>query len=130
VDDLASQVDEIHISVLHEVRSKQRKSRKGALWLARAQTNAPSFESVLLDRGHELLTSNDGARSERGKAGEQRAPFKEHRLMVDHRAACDGWACCCLVPYRSAAARTTRSRFTILDMLQITRESAKDQFSA
>jgi len=60
-------------SVLHEVRSKQRKSWKGALWLARAQPNAPTSEGVLLDRSHERVTSNDGARSERGKVGEQRA---------------------------------------------------------
>jgi hypothetical protein len=76
VDDLALQVDEIHLPVLHEVRSKQRKSRKGALWLARAQPNAPSFEGVLLDRGHERVTSNDGARAERGKTGEQRASLQ------------------------------------------------------
>ena len=59
VDDLALQVDEIHVPVLHEVRSKQRKSRKGALRLARAQPNAPSFEGILLDRGHERATSNE-----------------------------------------------------------------------
>src|SRR5262249_2091724 len=85
VDDLALQVDEIHVPVLHEVRSKQRKSRKGALWLARAQPNAPSFDGVLLDRGHERVTSNDGARSERGKAGEQRASLQGPGLMIDHR---------------------------------------------
>jgi hypothetical protein len=76
VHDLALQVDEIHASVFDEMRSKQRKPRKGALWLARAQPNAPSFEGVLLDRGHERVTSNDGARAERGKAGEQRASFQ------------------------------------------------------
>jgi hypothetical protein len=30
------------------------------------------------------------ARSECGKAGEQRASLQERRFMVDHRAACDG----------------------------------------
>ena len=76
VDDLTLQVDEIHVRVLHEVRSKQRKSRKGSLWLARAQSNAPSFEGILLDRGHERVTSNHGSRSERGKTGEQRASLQ------------------------------------------------------
>src|SRR5215472_11477799 len=90
VDDLALQVDKIHVRILHEVRSKQRKSWKGALWRARAQPNAPSFEGVLLDSGHEWVTSNDGTRGERDKAGEQRASLQETRFMADHRAACDG----------------------------------------
>src|SRR5215467_6339248 len=60
VYDLALQVDEVYVAVLHEVWSKQRKSRSDALWLARAQPDAPSLESVLLDRGHELLTSRGG----------------------------------------------------------------------
>src|SRR5215467_15732956 len=89
VDDLALQVDEINVPALHEVRSKQRKSRKGALWLARAQPDAPSFEGVLLDRGHERATSNDGARSERSKASEQRASLQKPRFMVDHWVACN-----------------------------------------
>jgi len=32
------------------------------LWLARAQPDASSFKSILLDRGHELVTSRGGAR--------------------------------------------------------------------
>jgi hypothetical protein len=74
---------------LHEVRCKQRKSRKGVLWLARAQPDAPSFEGVLLDRGHERATSNQGIRSERDKASEQRASLQEPKFMVDHGAAVD-----------------------------------------
>jgi hypothetical protein len=67
------------------------------------------------------LLSNDGTRSERGKAGEQHASLQERRVMVDHRAACDGDNGSCpvrLVSNRAAAAWTTRSRFEDLDMLQ------------
>jgi hypothetical protein len=93
VDDVALKVDEIHGSVLHEMRGKKRKSRRGALRIAGAQTNTPAFEGILLDRRCSLATSNEGARTESGNAGEQRASLEGPGLMVDHRMVSISDAC-------------------------------------
>jgi len=53
------------------VRSKQRKSGRDALRLARAQPNTSSFESILLDCCHERVTPGGAAGGEGSKAGEQ-----------------------------------------------------------
>jgi hypothetical protein len=58
----------------------------------RQETNSSStytsaFESVLLDRCHNFVTSNEGARPEGGKAGEQRASLQGPKFTVDHRMA-------------------------------------------
>src|SRR5471030_1801134 len=87
MDYLALEIDEVHVSVLHEKRGKQSKLRSGALRVGRDQTNTPAFEGVLLDCRHRLVTFNDGARAKRGEAGEQRAPLQRPRFMVDHRMA-------------------------------------------
>ena len=87
VGDLTLNIDEIHVAVFDEVRSKQRISRKDALRLARAQPNAPSFESVLLDGCHERVTSRGAACSKCGKAGEQPTALPGAWLLIDHRNA-------------------------------------------
>src|SRR5262249_37347500 len=66
VHDLALKVDEIDVPVLHEMRGKERKSGRGALWLTGAQPNASTFEGVLFDHRHNLIASNSRARAERG----------------------------------------------------------------
>jgi hypothetical protein len=84
VDDLALKVDQKYDSVLHKMRGKKRKPRRGALRLTSAQANAPALEGVLLGRRHDLVKSNDGARTEGGKAGEQCASLQRPGFTVDH----------------------------------------------
>src|SRR5262245_15064588 len=83
--DLTLKIDEVHIPVFYEVRSKQRKSMKGTFRLARAQPNAPSFESVLLDGCHKLVSSHGAVCSKSGESREQHPSLPGVGLMMDHR---------------------------------------------
>jgi hypothetical protein len=84
VGDLTLKIDQIHVPIFYEVRSKQRKSGGDALWLASAQPDAPSFEGVLLDCCHKLVTSHGVARGKCGKASEQRTSLPGAGLMISH----------------------------------------------
>ena len=54
--DLSLKVDEIHRPILLEARSKEGKPWTGALGVASAQADTPTFECVLLDHlGHQDL---------------------------------------------------------------------------